>query len=265
MTTRAYVPGQWRHYPRPEGAVFIGTAAIGFVRGIRGNTNNRARKRQRELLRTTGFAGGYAEQGHIVRYELARLGYLPSVADYAGHMCSVGGRFNFQGNARLSRLMGRSLRSAQRYRAILEADGLLSSHTLEAGDMIDGQRAPVSRAQVVRDLSGLQALAIGAPQRKPPHRRNRGTPKSSAAEVPPVEVEARLTAQELEAGIARWMRANPLANAAPRTPRPSSDPVRVPPGCPVEIDPAEIDQWDRDTESLERYLEWLNRPPDPPS
>lgn len=254
MTARVYVPGQWRHYGRPEGAVYVGTAAIGAVRGIRANTNDRSRKRQRELLRTTGFAGGYAEQGHIVRYELARQGYLPSVANYGGHICSVGGRYNFQGNARLSRLMGRSLRSAQRYRAILEADGLLTSHTLEAGEMVDGQRAPVSHPQVVRDLSGLLALAIGAPRPKPPHRRpKRQTPTGpSAAEVP--RSSSTLTPDELRARTAAWLAANPRSSTPARRPAPD----RVPPHCPAEIDPAEIDECERD------WLEPPERPPDPP-
>jgi hypothetical protein len=253
VTAPVYVPGQWRHYGRPDGAVFIGTGAIGIVRGIRGNTNDRARKRQRELLRTTGFAGGYAEQGHIVRFELARHGYLPSVANYAGHMCSVGGRFNFQGNWRLARLMGRSLRSAQRYRAILEADGLLTSHTLEAGEMVDGQRAPVSHPQVVRDLSALLAFALRAP-RPPPHRRKSSPKRSgpSAAEVPPPPVD-RMPKDELRARTAAWLAANP-----PWMPKRPAAPERVPPGCSAEIDPAEIDEWERD------WLEPPERPPDPP-
>jgi hypothetical protein len=255
VSARPYVPGDWRYYPRPDAAAFIGTAAIGFVRGVRGNTNDRSRKRQRELLRSTGFAGGYHELGYAVQYELGRLGYHPSIASYAGHLCSVGGRFNFQGNARVSRLMRRSLRSAQRYRAQLEADGLLSSHTLEPGDMIDGQRSPVSRAQVVRDLSGLRALAIAAPQPKPPHRRRRRKSSGpSAAEVPPPPVE-RMSTDELRAQTAAWLTANPIASAAPRTPR-NDDPVRV----PVECDPSGM-------ATLERYLEWLDRPerpPDPP-
>lgn len=260
--------GAWRYYPRPDDAVHVGTAALGFVRGIQRNTNERARKRQRELLRATGFAGGHAELANIVAYELARRKVPPSVASYAAHLCSVGGRYNFQGNPRVSRLMRRSLRSAQRYRAQLEAAGLLRSNTLEAGDMVEGQRAPVSRPQVVRDLSALRAFALGAPRRDDPPaapapaKRPRPSSGLSAAAVP--VPSPALTPDELRTRAAAWLAANPLASAAPRTPRrPLTDPpVRVPPDG---LDPQELADWERDTESLERYLEWLKRPPDKPS
>jgi hypothetical protein len=275
VSARPYVPGDWRRYPRPEGAVYVGTGALGFVRGVRGNTNDRSRKRQRELLRQTGFAGGYAELGHAVAYELSRRGYHPSIASYGGHLCAVGGRFNFQGNRRLSALMRRSLRSAQRYRAQLEADGLIASGTLEAGDMIDGHRAPLSRAHVVRELSGLLALANAPTQGRnagapiPPKPAQPRTPTGpSAAEVPRTVVPMTAADWErVQASAPEWLRTALPSDAAPRTPRrPITDPpVRVPPGCPATIDPKEIDQWDRDTESLEAWHERQRRRPDPPS
>jgi hypothetical protein len=277
MSARPYVPGDWRRYPRPEGADYVGTTSIGFVdalrgqrRGRRGNTNARAakRQRQRELYRTTGFAGGYAALGHAVTFELNRLGYHPSIASYGGHLCAVGGRYNFQGNRRLSALMRRSLRSAQRYRAQLEADGLIVSGTIEAGDMIDGQDTPARRAHVVRDLSALRALVPEArivpndaqppPPPPPPHT------GPSAADVPRTVVPMTAADWErVQASAPEWLRTALPSDAAPRTPRrPITEPEapRVP-----AMDPKEIDQWDRDTEALEAWHERQRRRPDPPS
>jgi hypothetical protein len=281
VSARPYVPGDWRRYPRPEGAVYVGTGALGFVDALRGrrsgrhgNTNARAakRQRQRELLRTTGFAGGYAEIGHTVTFELRQEGYHPSVARYGGHLAAVGGRFNFQGNRRVAEQMGKSVRSTQRYRAQLEKDGKIVSGTIEAGEMVEGMDTPARRAHVTRDVSRLRALALskqaqgrnaGAPI--PPKPAQPRTPTGpSAAEVPRTVVPMTAADWErVQASAPEWLRTALPSDAAPRTPRrPITEPE--PPRVPA-IDPKEIDQWDRDTEALEAWHERQRRRPDPPS
>lgn len=195
---------------------------------------------QAERVTRTGFAGGHAELGHAVAYELRRLGYSPAIAAYGGHLCAVGGAWNFQGNPRLASLVGRCLRSAQRYRAQLEADGLLRSYCLEPGDMIDGQRAPVSRPQVVRDLSQLRALALARLARPAPkpHRRSKAQARAAAraaAVIAPPRA-APLSAEQLQDVVQHapeWLRGAILGTSAGATGAASA--ARAPRPCPVAV------------------------------
>jgi hypothetical protein len=186
-----------RRYPRPETVHSIGLDAVRLLADAKktGKYAKAARELQRELLRSTGYAGGNAELGHRVRYELRARGYSETVAQFAGHLCAIAGSWNFQGNWRISKLMRRSLRTIQRCRALLEADGLLCSYLLLPGDMVDGQRAPVTRPQIVRDVSALQRMAnTRSAQRQQPHKRS----KRSGAEAPPPEPRKTVSASELE-------------------------------------------------------------------
>jgi len=153
-------------------------------------------------MRRTGFAGGAPETGHAVVAALREQGYHPTVAAVAGHLAAVPTEYNWQGNARIAILVGRSERTVQRARLTLETDALITSYLLLTGDLLEGQRAPVRRPQVIRDVSRLQALA--APERRaarplaPPHQRTRNR-RPSAAEVPtPAPAPERASADELE-------------------------------------------------------------------
>ncbi len=170
-----------------------------MLRGATGNGKRaKARQRQIELMQTSGFAGGNAELGHRVVYEMRKAGYSETVAQFAGHLCAIAGSWNFQGNHRIAGLMGRSVRTVQRARALLEADGLLRSYLLEPGDMIDGQRSPVMRPQVVRDVAALQRLAFHrSAERQQPHQRSSSKSKPSS-ETPRTERTAPLSAEQLE-------------------------------------------------------------------
>jgi hypothetical protein len=196
----------------------------------------------------------HADVGHAIVDALQRRRYPHTVAAVAGHLGAVGTAYNWQGNTRIAELIHRSRRTVQRARARLEADGLIRSHLLLTGDLIEGQRSPVRHPQVVRDVSRLQRLAggRGAPLRQQPPARQR---KPSAAETPArvCAEQSRATAEELaELAEARPEFAaffHELAEAAraraPRTP---------PSNCPREIDPREIDEWDRVTLELEREI-----------
>jgi hypothetical protein len=233
----------------------------------------RAHAEQADRLRLTGYAGGHAELGHAVAYELRLKGYSPAIAAYGGHLCAVGGNWNFQGNPRLAQLVGRCLRSAQRYRAQLEADGLLRSYCLEPGDMVDGQRAPVSRPQVVRDLSQLRALALARMVQRPkkPHRRSkaeaRAAARAAAVIAPPKP--APLTGEQLQDALQQaaarapeWLRGPILQGAgfaaAPREKRPPSEPLPEP-----ILSDADLDELDRELRELteERERERSRAPP----
>lgn len=225
----------------------------------------RARAEQAERVRWTGFAGSAPELGHAVALELRQRGYSAALAAFGGHLCAVGGNWNFQGNPRLAELIGRSVRSAQRYRAQLEADGLLRSYLLEPGDMIDGQRAPVLRPQVVRDVSILRGLVAERmakrPLKSPLKRRSkaerRAAARAAALVAPPAPSPppAPLSAEQLQAVAAsapEWLRGAILqgrgAVAAPRKGRTDDRaPVR-------ELTDAELDAIDAELRELTEQL-----------
>lgn len=187
-----------RRYSRPETVHSIGTAAAALLRdaGKNSKKGQKARIAQQELLKASGFAGGNAELGHRVAYEMRAAGYAETVAQFAGHLCAVAGSYNFQGNWRIAKLMGRSLRTVQRARALLERDGLLHSYLLLPGDMIDGQNSPVLRPQIVREVSVMQRMArTSAPTLTPRRRSRRGQAQTTPA--PETRVEPA-TAEQLE-------------------------------------------------------------------
>jgi hypothetical protein len=234
----------------------------------------RALAEQAERIRRTGFAGGHAELGHAVAFELRARGYSASIAAFGGNLCAVGGTWNFQGNPRLAQLIGRSVRSAQRYRAQLEADGLLQSFCLQPGDMIDGQRAPVLRPQVVRDLSKLRALALARLAQRPrksPRQRAKQNARAAAVVAPPRA--APLTPDQLQdvaAGAPEWLRGAIWTEAGSSKrrsgPAPQSSGGEVP--CSPEpaesvapLSPEELDALDAELRELTEQLE-RGPPPD---
>jgi hypothetical protein len=235
---------------------------------------------QRERQRLTGFGGGNADLGHAVAFELRELGYHPAIARYGGELCSVGGGWNFQGNRRIAALMKRSVRSAQRYRARLEADGLLRSFCLEPGDIVDGQRCPVSRPQVVRDLTSLRGLVAAReaqrprpPQRQAPQRRNarqkRQAARAAALVTPPTagppasveqlqDVAARAAEGWVGRAILEGLGLAPKRSAAPQRP-----PEQAPPRWRSE-GPCSDDELDALDAELRERTEQLERGPPAP-
>ncbi len=290
--------GFWRHhYTRPADATGVGTAGVLLVRGMPGGSSptdkrdrERVRHREREALRerraqqdqhlrTTGYLGN-AELGNAVAYELRQLGYSPAIASFGGHLVAPGGTWNFQGNPRLAQLVGRSLRSAQRYRAKLELAGLIRSHCLEPGDILDGQSRPVSHPQVVRDLTNLRALALARLAQRPlksPHKRTTKAERAQraraqAAIAPPRPEPVPVTPEQLRElaqrpGVASWVTDAILGRSAPRG-RAAANPG-WPPAAGSSPPPAlsddDLDALDAElrelTEQRERERE---RPPDPP-
>lgn len=158
-----------------------------------------AKAAQKKLKRQSGFPGGKAEVGHAVAYEMRLRGYPRTAAALAAHLAAVSGPWNFQGNRRLAYWIGVSERSIRRARALLEADGWIKSNLLLPGDMVLGQRAPVVRPQVVRDVSKLQRLASVRTAMRAPHKRSAEPRKPSAAETP----AAPMTDAELQAIAAK--------------------------------------------------------------
>lgn len=275
--------GAWRRqYVRPPQVQAIGTAAVALLRGGRGSRERqrearaRALAEQAERVRRTGFAGGHAELGHQVAFELRARGYGPAIAAFGGHLCAVGGTWNFQGNPRLAGLIGRSLRSAQRYRAQLEADGLLRSYQLEPGDMVDGQRAPLLRPQVVRDVSTLRALVAARLAHRPKSPRQRAKQNARAATVVAPPKQAPMSPEALHDVAARapeWLRGAILQGAAAGSSRRSSGPAPPsqggehpapePTGSVAPISDEELDALDVELRELTEQLDRRARPPPP--
>lgn len=273
---RPFHAGWWRRgYTRPDEAEAIGTAAVKWLRSSRAAAAERRAKayaEQAERIARTGFAGGEHEVGNAVRFELLERGYKPPVAEYAAQLASVG-RWNFQGNPRVASILRRSLRSVQRYRAQLEQDGLLRSFCLEPGDMIDGQRAPVSRPQVVREVLCREA-ALERLARRPCPRRTRQERQAQRRQntrarrivTAPAPSPAPLTAEQmLEAanrpGVETWV-ALAVAEGqgrSPRRPPPRVDPA--PPSSPEELDA--LDDELRELDRKQREQRERARPPPP--
>lgn len=248
----------WRlNYPRPEGAECIGTAAVVFLRGNRAReSDKRAQKRreQDERQRRTGYVGSAVETAQRVRSALRLRGrYSLGCQEYGAQLVAHGRQHNFQGQFRLAQLTGVVRRTVQRYRAQLEADGLIVSQLLHAGDMIDGMRAPTSHVQVVRDVSGLLALASAQPKRRETPRAI--APTDAIATPAPSPAADQMSAEE----IARFVRESLAEPKRPITERPT---VPVPPGCPEQVDPSEIDRWEREWDWLEWRRQHERPPPD---
>jgi len=242
-----------------------------MLAGMLQGAQRKSREWQREQLRRTGFATSQAEQGHAVTRTLLELGHSPTDAQIGGQLAAVPTAYNWQGNARIAAIVGRSKRTVQRARLRLETAGLIVSELLLTGDRIDGQRAPVRHPQVIRDVSALQRLArVRTEQLSPGRRKRRKGP--SAAETP-----APTRAQADAATFERLARENPelashfaiMAQAAAKR-----ELARKPPAVPPAVPPAEIDAWDRETarreaerqrrEELEREREPLPPERGPP-
>jgi hypothetical protein len=250
-TRRAYASA-WRSYRRPDNAEHIGTAGRDALEGMVQGAQRKSREWQREQLRRTGFATAQAEQGHAVTRTLLELGYTPTTAHVAGQLAAVPTAYNFQGNARIAAIVGRSKRTVQRARLRLEQDGLIRSELLLTGDRIDGQRAPVRHPQVIRDVTALQRLARVRTEQLSPGRRKRRRKGPSAAETPAPRAQP-VSAETFD----RLARDNPelashfaiMAEAAAKR-----EAARKPAAVPPAVPPAEIDAWDRETARQEQEL-----------
>jgi hypothetical protein len=246
---------RWRwHYKRPPEAFAPGVAAARAMRPSHTARQKKALRDQIERRRLTGFAGADAEAGHQVTWALLDAGYSPTIAAYGGHLVACGGLWNFQGNRRLGRWICISERSLRRARAVLEADGYLTSYLLMPGEMVPGQRVPVQRPQVVRHIEALRRLATvrSMARRAAPHKRSAGVQRPSAADQP---TKPQATAADLNALAAMHPEFAPylrtMATAAPKgTPSPA-------PSYPDAPSPEEIDE-------VERELHDTDRPPPRP-
>lgn len=246
----------WRwKYPRPPDVHSPGVEAATWLRDtLITQRADKSRKDQLRLKRQFGFPGGKPEIGHAVAFELRRQGYSRTTAQLGGHLAAVSGPWNFQGNRRLAFWVGVSERTVRRHRAELEQSGLIGSHLLLPGDQVLGQRCPVIRPQVVRDVTKLQRLAnVRAAAREP--RKGHKERRSSAAEQPPAA--AAPSAED----FAELARRNPEFSAmfqALAAQRRARD-IKPPPNAAPPMTPEEIDAVEREIFEEERRL--ANNPP----
>lgn len=232
----------------------------------------------------TGFGAApeLGELGHVLVTLLQRRGYRLNEARWAAHAAAVPTAFNWQGNPRLATILHVSTRTAQRARAKLEADGLIKSYLLSPGQQLEGQRAPVRRYQVVRDVERLQRAARRrlawlqsggrvAGERPPQSGGPRGAPRpvisrkmeapahkghapggspTTVAQAPPTAAELREIAARCAPELASLI--GEIAGAAERREtaasggQPPREHAPVPPGCPPTIDAAELDDLERE-------------------
>lgn len=148
-----------------------------------------SRAEQDAAVRSTGFVQR-AELARDVEDFLLRKRYPHSVARWGAHAVAAG-RYNFQGQRRLSELVQRHRRTAQRARARLEADGLIKTYLLLPGQMVPGQRAPVTRYRVIRDTSTLvRRAARHMPKSLPKRTPSAAEPPAAPERVSPAEIIA---------------------------------------------------------------------------
>jgi hypothetical protein len=256
----------WRwKYKRPFDVHSPGLEASSLIGPILDARNYRSLERQAELLRLSGFPGHLAELGHAVVYEMRRRGYSITCSLIAGHLVACGGVWNFQGNRRIAKWCGLSVRTVQRVRKILERDELIHSYLLLPGDMVDGQRKPVTRPQVVRDVSALARLAnLHAAQglRARKSHRRRSSARPSVVDAPPVaptsaELFDELAAKhpELASSLGVMANARRAAEQRPAAPKKTRD---VPPAPTA----AELDAIERELIESSPYFD--PAPPDTP-
>lgn len=230
------------------------------LRGALAAAKRQSRAWQSEQICRTGFATPHAELGHEVIATLRQNGYHPTVAQIAGHLAAVGTAYNWQGNARIAELVGKSERTVQRARARLEDDGLVTSHLLLTGDMIDGQRSPVRHPQVVRDVSRLQRLArVREQQRRQqaqPARRGKRRPSAAEAPEKPAEPMTAADWQQLGDAHPEFAAFHATMAAAAARQRPEQQPPNA-----ARITPEEIEAWERETAELERERQRQRAPP----
>jgi hypothetical protein len=225
-------------YAKPPDVRSPGINARGAARILRGKRDKqKSAAAQMERLRLTGFSGPDFETANQVHWALRQLGVPDTAARYGAHLVACGAVYNFQGHKRIGQLMGKSVRAIRRARALLEAEGYITSYLLEPGDIIAGQRMPVRRYQVVRDVRRLRALATIKTKPLAPHRRSASrrntittppsTGKPSAAEVPRVTAAdlheiASMTAESWVAACVRN-----VANAGARPPAEAPSPEAI--------------------------------------
>jgi len=249
------------------------------VRGALAGKTEASLERQMANRKATGVPGDHVEDAHEVAWILHQQGYTHSVTQVAAQLVSTAPRWNFQGNTRIAFWCKVSTRTVRRARRALEDAGLIKSYLLLPGEQLRGQRTPVHRARVVRDVSGLRGLL---PERI---RRDRGTrsnggrrapaspsathaahattrpkprpaPRPSAADVPQEPLRTPDDFEDLAqsnpefaeyfVGIAEGMREHGFSAQRPR---------RVnPPIPPPAFTPDELDEFDRETDRL-RVLE----------
>lgn len=237
-------------------------------------STDKSRAWQQAQQERTGFGASseLGELGHVLVAMLRGRGYRLNEARWAAHAAAVPTAFNWQGNPRLAAILTVSTRTAQRARARLEADGLIRSYLLSPGDQLEGQRAPVRRYQVVRDVERLQRAGrrrlewlrsggrvAGSPDTSAKSRpldrgRRRGVGEnkpisSTPAHVPPTAAELREIAARCAPELASVI--GEIAGAAERretaaSGQPSREHAPAPPGCPPTFDPAELDELDRE-------------------
>lgn len=239
---------------------------------------DRSREWQAEQLRATGFAC-HSEIGAPVYAALIARGFRHNFAAAGAHLAAVAGPYNWQGCPRIAALMGRSTRTVQRARAVLERAGLIVSYCLMVGEQLDGMRAPLRRPQVVRDVTPLQTLPGLQLERVRLHvaskgltpRRRPSSARPSAADRPRPPPAA--TSQELvsaaeviafAARLAEDAKGVPMRSAHGRAAahqaqqRGDAPPVETtPPAAEIAheaIDSATIDEWERVTAEMEREL-----------
>lgn len=239
--------------------------------GERETRKQRSKRRRAELRRQTGFAGDFAAISHEITEVLRAKGMSASTAWYAGQLVVHGGRFSFEGNTKIAEWGHFSVRTAQRARKLLEEARLIESFLILPGQRVEGQRYPVTRPQVVRDVTGLLALipphllerlkgergkkpvggsAVGAPPRRKAAAPNlRPVVNVAATPVAPETFQKLATAHPQFASYLAIM-AEAAANKPPPRKR---EKTKEPPAPPP--DPAELDELDAELERTQRGLE----------
>jgi len=226
---------------------------------------DKERQIRQKLL--TGFPGACSELGHMVVDALLQRGYPRTYALLAGHYVSTGGEWNFQGNPRLAGWIRVSERTIRRARARLERDGWIKSFVLLVGDQVAGQRAPVARVRVVRDVSKLQRLARTRMAARAPHKRSKegrgGSPPAAATRPPSAaELVPAEHFDELASRAPEWLRGSIASIAtATRESMKRSEPRREP---APPVPPVELDAIDRELREQDEALGARQRPPRPP-
>ncbi len=275
----------WRYYPRAEGHVAQGIDAAYQMRGLVLDYAKASRERQLELRKSTGFAGDRADVGHAVSWELHRRGMSDRAARLGGHLVATADEWNFQGTRRLAFWAERCQRTMQRARLELEQAGLITSRLLLPGDQVRGQRGPVHKPQVVRDVRALLALIgerVNARRgtvpagrrrvRKSPSDRTPAAPsqtrrpRGNVAHVPTdpleeaavLEQEASRTTDSAVALLLRQLAAAKREGAKLRRPQPQPEPL------PPFTD-EELDAFDAETDRLRAEEERRREQRGPPN
>lgn len=269
MTPSTCSANFWRWgYERPP---LVASEASSDEKPLSNRQKKRNANRQKELQRCTGFAGEWYELAHTLVDELRKLSrFTDSALWFAGQLVAHGGIWNFEGNRKLSELSGWSERTMQRDRKALEDAGLIKTYRLEPGDRVPGMKRRVRRHTVVRNCSGL--LALVSRKRFTPRRGKKARAATAAdrrttpskdfgvavrvPSTPPVE-----TVQACLQKGPEWLTdvfVGMLASMQP-TPAPAPQRPHVEPRKPACVDPTEVDEWEDETERLER--EPRQRPP----